>query len=720
MTFDISFSWSLWFWLIGVTLIVFFSRWVYKTTIPPVAPVLKKLLLGLRVFVLALLLLLFFKPEILLERTYSEQPVVAVLIDGSSSMQLLDSLDTRANSVKKLLRQPWFEKLKKRAGIETAEFADTLRFLPTDFSPDSLRFARDGTDISTALMRVQEALRERNFAAVLLLSDGAQNLGPDPVTALTDYPAPIFSVPFGREQAPKDIWIDDVITNDVAFAGAKIPVEVVVRSTGFAGHRAELRISSGGESVQKILELPADLVETRQILYFSPQSPGLQKLTVTLSELPDEVTVKNNRRVVYQKVLKSKMKIALLAGAPSADLGFLLQTLRQDENLEVRVFQALAPGVRRPARLPSEEEIRDFDCIIALNMAAVARPDARLTGWLKKAVLDREKPLFFISGPIASETALREFQRMLDLVSLQRSRETEITVRPTGTGALHPVLVAESGKSIEAWADLPPVYGAMRKLEFAPHVRILAVAQPLNAGEQKNERPFLTAARTGKRRTITVFGAGLWRWHLMMKNIDPENTVYRDVVLNAVRWLVSAEDSKLLRIKLPAEVFRAGETIPVSVQAYYEDFRPRDDVQVTLTLEKADGRLELSTQSTGNGGYRGSVQVIGEGDYRLLARAEAGGRIVAADTAAFSVIPFQLEFRDTRANPRLLRKLAQQTGGRLLQPDSLQQWVDEHQFREREIREKRSYALWVFWPVLMLLIALLSLEWFVRKKKGML
>ncbi len=720
MTFDISFSSSLWFWLLAVIVMVIFSRWIYALTIPPVSSALRRFLLALRIFTLAAILLLFFEPELTLIRTYSEKPLVAVLVDHSSSMQLRDGPETRAQQVINVLQQPWREELVRRADVIQAAFADTLGFLPEHFSPDSLQFDRDGTDITSALTETYEAVREGNFSAVLLLSDGAHNLGDDPSARLADYPVPVFPVPFGRHDPPQDIWIDDVILNDVAFAGTQVPAEVIVRSTGFAGKRVELSISTGDETVRRRLVLPADLAESRQVVHFTPKAPGLQKITVALSELPGEVTGKNNRRVLYQKILKSKLKVVVVAGAPSADVGFLLQTLRQDDKISVEAFQALAPGVLKPARLPEEERLQEVDCIIAVNPVSAARPDAKLLDWLNEAVVQQEKPVLIITGPVAGgQQGLERMKKLAEVLSLRPSAsEQMISVMPTAQGLLHPVLQSGGETTLAQWADLPPVFSTFREIVPAPHVQVLAEAKL--SGRESKPVPFLTASRAGKRRTITVFAAGLWRWHLMMKNIEPENSLYSDIVLNAVRWLVSAEDSKLLRIKMPDEVVRAGETIPFTVQAYFEDFRPRDNLHVTLTLISEGEPRSISLQGAGNGLYRGTMQVIGEGDYRVLARAEAGGQRVAADTLAFSVVPFQLEFRDTRANPALLRSIARQSGGRLVHADSLQQWLQEQDFSPRIVREERSYALWRVWPVLALLVLTLSIEWFIRKKKGML
>ena len=74
----------------------------------------------------------------------------------------------------------------------------------------------------------------------------------------------------------------------------------------------------------------------KESFIYTPKDAGEKKLLVVVSELREEFTKANNRKVFYINVLSNKVKVLLLAGKPSADLTFIKNALREDENFDVR------------------------------------------------------------------------------------------------------------------------------------------------------------------------------------------------------------------------------------------------------------------------------------------------------------------------------------------------------------------------------------------------
>ncbi len=82
------------------------------------------------------------------------------------------------------------------------------------------------------------------------------------------------------------------------------------------------------------------------------------------------------------------------------------------------------------------------------------------------------------------------------------------------------------------------------------------------------------------------------------------------------------------------------------------------------------------------------------------------------------------EFLDTKANKHLLQQIALRTGGQYYEPEDLHRLPDDLAslpgFRIREVSTSQQLELWNKTWVLGCLIALLALEWFLRKRHGML
>lgn len=108
------------------------------------------------------------------------------------------------------------------------------------------------------------------------------------------------------------------------------------------------------------------------------------------------------------------------------------------------------------------------------------------------------------------------------------------------------------------------------------------------------------------------------------------------------------------------------------------------------------------------------------GDYTFHAVARQNGTEVYRDSGRFSVEPFRVEYLRTVQDRVLLEKLAARSGGRMIEPDSLEVWANTVDFPARIVFQNREYPLWQRWPMLAVVIALFSIEWLLRKRKGML
>jgi hypothetical protein len=97
---------------------------------------------------------------------------------------------------------------------------------------------------------------------------------------------------------------------------------------------------------------------------------------------------------------------------------------------------------------------------------------------------------------------------------------------------------------------------------------------------------------------------------------------------------------------------------------------------------------------------------------------------VGTATARFSVSDQDVELDQPAAEPTLLASLAAMTseaGGAGLAPEELPDLLEQLQAKVQEFEEEivESITLWDRWPPLVAFVGLLSTEWFLRKKWGM-
>jgi hypothetical protein len=301
--------------------------------------------------------------------------------------------------------------------------------------------------------------------------------------------------------------------------------------------------------------------------------------------------------------------------------------------------------------------------------------------------------------------------------------ERLVSLQPDLAGLSHPLTrFAEAPEeNRRRWSELPPVFCNLFNLQPLAGSQVLAsIDVQGRSGTTPSGMPMMLAQKSAERKTVAIFAYGIWRWHLLMQGVDKTPVVYETLIRNAVRWMVTREDAKLIRISSNKEIYRGGEAIELSAQIYQPDYRPREGANVRVQLVGAQFSQEVILQDVGDGLYRATLQVLGGGEYQFRGVAEQSGQQLGEDTGRFSMEPFSLEFLNTRLNEPLLRQMAQATGGAYGNADSLNIFVDRLHLTPLSTHETSDFALWGHAPVLLVLLAVLGMEWLVRKRQGML
>ena len=109
------------------------------------------------------------------------------------------------------------------------------------------------------------------------------------------------------------------------------------------------------------------------------------------------------------------------------------------------------------------------------------------------------------------------------------------------------------------------------------------------------------------------------------------------------------------------------------------------------------------------------------GNYSFIGNALLGKEKLSS-IGGFYVTPILTEYRQTTADHRLLNAMAKQSGGKMFMPQNLLKIADEvsknDNIKTISYEDRRYVELinvkWLF----ALILALLSTEWFLRKRSG--
>lgn len=706
--------------LVALLVGVLWTLLVYRRTNPVVPSLLRRALLCLRALSLAGVILLVFRPALELLLAKREKPLLPVLVDRSASMGLVDDSGARPQQVASVLSSRQLRSLAERARTRFYLFSSGLE---GEFQPgqDSLRFEGLGTNLEETLTQLREQLRGQPVAGVVIITDGAVNVG-ERLARLGEKSAwPLFPVAVGSSNPPRDLIVHSVLANEVTYVGSEVAVEVRLLNRGFDQAHVIVELQAEGRVLDRsTVPLAGNQPETQVTLRFRPEAPGSRRYMVTASHLPGEQTYENNHAEFVVKALASKMKVVLLAGRPSHDVVFLGKALEADANVAAQIYVCRkGSGFYRASPQSLVQALREADCALLVDFPATGN-DATLVAEVAGVIRARRLPLFWTGGEAIDFAQLEALWEDLPLNGRPRLRGPELrTVRMQGV-PFHPLTaIAEGGPTnAAAWEGLPPVFSSFSEVPLWPNSEVLAFGAEPSAGSAKGV-PLIVVRQTPERRSVALLGAGFWRWDLMMWGVGKDNSLFLTFVKNIVRWLSLREEQKLFRVRTDREFYRSGEAITFVGQLYGPDLTPLEGAQVRARVNGPAGSKELVLEEAGAGRYEARTTADVEGDYDFVAEAIPRSGLSSADTGRFAVTRWSVEYLSTTSRIEELTQMATRSGGFMVPWDDLEPL---HQGIPLRVVSRKSVVQFRYAgceAVLAVLVVLLACEWFVRRRKGM-
>jgi hypothetical protein len=235
--------------------------------------------------------------------------------------------------------------------------------------------------------------------------------------------------------------------------------------------------------------------------------------------------------------------------------------------------------------------------------------------------------------------------------------------------------------------------------------------------------PVFISRNVNRKKSFAVLAYGIWRWKMFGDPATGTENLLDEFLSNTVRWLTTREDERRFKVQPVKSAFSGQDRVEFTGQLYDENYTPIDDATVQATITRGTQTSDIVLNSLGNGQYEGSLDRLDEGDYQYTAKAQRSGKIIGEDRGTFSVGGLNVEFLDTRMNKLLLQQIAERTGGKYYDTDAVGSLptdiASRPDFTPRELTHTREFELWNYRWTLTTIVLLLAVEWFLRKRNGM-
>jgi uncharacterized membrane protein len=712
------------------------------------------LLAGLRLSVIALIVLAMLRPTWISTTRKPQTSVLLLLLDSSRSMQLpdLSGRQTRWEAQTATLQAaaPLLAELSQK--IEVKVYAYDRELHPVDQVAQALDLPDqplgEQTDIGTNL---HEALRRetgKRLAAIVLMGDGVQT-AISPAVELGEVGRelerlgyPLYAVPFGAVgdvvQA-RDVAVENLQDQYTVFVKNELPIRAMVRVNGYVNKAipVDLEVLMPDNEIHRIGPVEVVASEDNQLvpveLRYVPPVPGRYKLTLRAAEQPGELVTKNNQLSAYLRVLEGGLRVLYLEGELRNEQLFLRRSLAASADIDLD-FLWIDSRLRERWPVDVSNQLSDptYDVFVIGDLDAAALGETNL-GLLAEAV-ERGKGLLLLGGYHSFGAGGYRNTPLADVMPILMDRferqDFDAPIRQdlhlAGPISMipqrdHPIVrLGKESDNLRVWRSLPPLSGANRWVAVKDAAGAMVIAQS-EAGE-----PLLVVGEHGRGRVVAMAGDSTWRWWMLGHEAEHKR-FWRQAIL----WLVRREDLEQneVWIRMAQRRFFPGARVSFTAGAASSSGDAISEAILRAEWLLPDGqRRPLSLRRDGDQ-WTGVIDAVEQpGDYVIEVSAELDGQSIGIAQGEFLVFDRDIELSNPAADHDQLARLAAMTreaGGRLIAPEELaglfQQLRDQPPELDIEIQTKWQLADTPrdAWILLLLLVGLLAAEWMLRKKWGL-
>jgi len=239
-------------------------------------------------------------------------------------------------------------------------------------------------------------------------------------------------------------------------------------------------------------------------------------------------------------------------------------------------------------------------------------------------------------------------------------------------------------------------------------------------GSLVTDYPLVYFNQTLDSKTGVIAGEGLWKWRLQDYLKNGNHNAFNEVITKMIQFLSVKVDKSFFKVE-GENNFLENEPVIFDAEVYNQSYELINSNDVEMIIKNSNGDDYPFEFGKTTNAYQLNVGILPVDNYSWEARVREGENIYT-DNGTFTVSPLNIEAINTIADHNLLFQMAQKTNGTMLYPDQVQTLPDLLRSREdittiTYTDRKYSELINIPW-IFALILLLISLEWFIRKRGG--
>jgi len=683
-------EYPLWFSIFCVLLGLVYAFLLYRKEekFDTIKPWLVKTMAAFRFLLVSILAFLLLSPFIKTLFNKVEKPVIIIAQDNSSSILL--------NKDSAFYQNEYLDKLKAlRESLEETYEVKTYTFGENLNEGNQIDYSEKITNLSNAFNEINNKFYNRNVGALILASDGIFNQGANPIFN-SGIEFPVYTIALGDTSVQRDIILKEVIHNKLTFLGNQFPIEIAAEAAQCINQKTQLTITHKGKQIfSKRYDINSERFSINENVLFEAEEVGVQHYKISLSTIKGEISYVNNTKDIYIEVLDGRQNILILANAPHPDVKALKLSIESNENYKV-----------------TNQLISKFDGNTeAYSLVIIHQIPNTISPALKK-VIESDISIFYILG---NQTSISNYNSLNIGLNIKNARNRFNEILPAVADKFP--LFSLSENTIKNINGYPPVIGPFGTYQLKTNGYVLLNQK---IGSVETETPLMVFFQNNGKKTIVFAAEGIWKWRMQDFLKNKNHQAFDELINKTVQFLSVKEDKSKFRIFTKNNYFE-NEEIQFNAELYNDSYELVNEPEIKINLLSESGEQYNFVFNRTSTSYLLNAGILPAGFYNYKAKVKFGTKDYI-ETGKFQINKLLLEANNIIANHQLLQNIALKFGGKLFYPqqigDILKAITENSDitsiiYEENDLKELINLK-WIFF----VLLSLLSLEWFLRKRNG--